>query len=183
MIESQEMLIGYEDLGQKSDFNEVMKKHFLKVKEIKELESIIVTLDRNIEKIRSDIKLTNITIDPFPSVSGSDSIGGGNGGYNTESYIEKNMISGIEKLESLLMKSINKKLKFSAKKDELKLDVMDIEIFLQMLSYESKEILKMKFFDNNTNVEISIKLNMGESTVRKKIGEIEELYNTFLYNS
>ncbi len=169
----------YEELESKIDFSKVMNDYYMKKREVVKLENFIESLDKNIEKTKKDISLTNITIDPFPNVSSSDNIGSGNGGFSTESYIEKNMVNAIENLERVLYKQSSKRLNYIIKKDKLKLDIIDTEMFLQMLSEENQEILKRKFCDNCTNVAIGIEMSMGESTVRKKIGEIEEMFGNF----
>ncbi len=169
-------LDGYNEIESKKqfDFKETFEEYFKNKAEVKEIETYLVSLDSLIQQIENNLKMTNISIEPFSSSNGFDATKT-SGSFSTESYIEKNMMREIEKLENDLVIAKSKKIQYGLRLNRLKLKITEIEMFVNMLSKINFEIIKLKYAEEykKNNIEIGIELNFTETAVRKRLTEMK----------
>ncbi|WP_085829038.1 hypothetical protein [Clostridium massiliodielmoense] len=157
----------------------ILYRHYKNIRKKSRLEYKKFNLEKKIEEIRKDIKEANVSIDSdiraidYSTDKVQTSTSGG---------IELEIINALDKLEIELKKTIKAKLKIQFKIRELKDDIDDIDYILSRLSTDYKNLVELKYgnAEHISNISIGIRLNMTESTVRRKRQEVVECIGKWL---
>ncbi len=148
-----------------------VRRYYERKKYIEVLTAKIKMLNIGILKMEEDLTTSNFNLKTDISSINYDGVGTDKS-FNTESYIEKDLINQVGKIE----KKINeKKLEVSQmqeKLEELKEKNFDIDVASTFLKEDLKNIMQYKFKERKSNIEISLDLGLGESTVRKYVNQV-----------
>lgn len=130
----------------------------------------IARLEKHKESIEEDIRYTDVKVEPYQPGSGiGERVQTSNNGT---SYVEKEIIKEIDRLERERVKIIRCILKTKAKKRSLENNIGNMDFNINMLNEESKRFLELKYSDKEKAVAISLKMNMALATVYRIREEI-----------
>lgn len=146
-------------------------KYYRQLKEIDKLEYMCEILEQQKERIRQDLRETNVTIEAETrSIDYSqDKIQSSSSGI---SYAETALIREITKLEEEWKHIRRKILKNHAKIRELKKQNADMDYIIGLLSTECKLVAEEKYKHEKSLEEIGEKLHMSKSAANRKREDI-----------
>lgn len=174
------LLIGYENLDDCDKIDIDFASYFSKKEKIKSIERQINSLENSNKDLHYSIQHTNFIIsDSLPSGGFGERTSGGN---TTESYIEKKFVVEIEKLERLIDKNNKKIFELIHSKNKIILEISDMNIFIDMMTDFYGDVIRKKYVEQKTLLEIGIDLNCSEGTVRKHLKKIKKSYRDYKKN-
>lgn len=160
-------------------FCEMIKKYFFLEKRMDEIRIHKKRIFEQIRKIENDIHTSNFYFGNDYISSPSYEVVGSSGSFNTESYIERNVVIRVDKLEEHIEKHKSYISALHIEEQDLLLTKMNFEIFLDCLSKEERDLVYYKYRDGYSNKKTGLKLGYSESGVRYRISEIKSRYNEF----
>lgn len=125
-------------------------RYYEQLKIIDKLKHKVVILYKQLDSIKKDLKLTNITIDPVESRSFDYSKERVSSSSNGISYAESEIIRAIEKLEKEYMYKKKKMLKLHARIRRMEEEIEDMKYNLSLLNEEAKEFIELKYGDGKS---------------------------------
>lgn len=147
-------------------------RYYRSLTEIDKLEYKISLLEDQKQKIKQDMKETNIFIEEESrSITYEERV---QNSSSCSSYAEKEMIRQIEKLERELKDTIRYSLKLKVKVRDIKKEIVDIEYTVRLLGKEYKDLLEMKYRDKKSFEAIGEKLHASKSAAFDKRDEVVE---------
>lgn len=145
-------------------------KYYRQLKEIDKLEYRCEILEQQKEKIRQDLRETNITIEEESrSVTYEERVQNSPSGT---SYAEAAVMREITKLEEEWKYIRRKILKNHARIREFKKQNADMDYIIGLLSTECKLVAEEKYKHENSLEEIGEKLHMSKSAANRKREDI-----------
>ncbi len=162
--------------------NTILRNMRKKIKKYYDIKKAIEILDKKIEayykrkeSLEKDLHNSNVELDI--NISGVNYAGSKSNINGFESYIEKNLMQKISTIENAI-KQVNVNIMQSEEKRMLMLDsILNLDIAISLLKKDLQSILYFKYYKKMTNIEISLKVYISESTVRKYINKaLSDLY-------
>lgn len=146
-------------------------RYYRNLMEMDKLEHKISVLEEQKEKIRQDIKETNICLEEESrSMTYEERVQSSSSG----SYVEKETVRQIEKLERELKETIKYSLKLKVKVREIKKEIADIEYVVSLLGKGYKDLVIMKYRDKKSFESIGQALYISKSAACDKRNETVE---------
>lgn len=172
-------LKGYDNLENstiKEDSDLFFKSYFNTKKEIKSINKEIIRIEENNKIINDNLQKTNIKLNCDIKGVNYDNINVTKSKIH-DSQAETSLINEINKLERLIYNNELTIMKLNSRKNMLELKNSSCNIFIGMLSEKHVEILELKYIEEKTNLQIGIKVNLSEGTIRKQINRIAKIYS------
>lgn len=149
-------------------------RYYTQFKLIDKLKHKVVTLYKQLEAIKEDLKNTNIKIDPIESKSMDYSKERVTSSNNGTSYAENEIMRAIEKLENEYIYKKKKMLKLHARIRQMEEEIEDMNYNISLLSEESKRFIEWKYSDKKSIEFIAQNLNIATATAYRKREELVE---------
>ncbi len=158
----------------------LLRDYFDKKELISQTKIQLPLLLENINRLENELKASKIDFN-YEYVKGQSFDGPAiTGSFNTESYIERNMINAFNKKENTINNYKEKYSMLEANLEKLKLDIIDMDICIKSLNPLFQDIVALKYKDKCTNLEISIEMNTSETTVRNHLTLIYDTIGKWL---
>lgn len=152
----------------------MLYRYYEKLKLKDKLNYRIEVLQNKIHRLELDIKNCNVVLDgEIKAIDYSkDKIQAGAVNSNIECELEK----AIDKLERELKQTKIKLIKTKIRLSQIEDEISSIEFAITQLSEEAKKLIELKYgtWPKLSNIEIGLKMNMAEATVRRKRKEVVE---------
>jgi DNA-directed RNA polymerase specialized sigma subunit len=147
-------------------------RYYNTLQKIKCLNLECTDLELQRERIRKDIKETNVTIDEeSKAITYEERVQASSSGT---SYAERALIQEIEKLEQEWIYVRKKLLKKRLKIRELEREISSLKSNIQMLSEENHRFIELKYGDKKSIEEVADFLNMARTTAYRRREELVE---------
>lgn len=140
--------------------------YYRQIKEIEKLEYKCSVLEQQKERIRTDIKNTNVSIEPEMSAM-NYSMERVQVSHSGTSYAEAAVMKEITRLEYEWTNTKKQILKLHAKVRDIKCQVADVEYSINNLSDVYKSFIGFKYKDGRSLEYIGDELHMSKSTAFK----------------
>lgn len=137
-------------------------RYYENLREIEKLEFRCSMLEEQKERLRKDLRETNIEIEEESrSITFGERV---QSSFDGTSYAEREVIRQIERLEREWKDTRRLILKNHAKINEMKRQNTDLEFALRLLSDTCKRFVKLKYKDEKSLEQIGRELHMSKST-------------------
>jgi len=147
-------------------------RHYNILQNIKFLELECEELEKQKERIRRDMRETNVTIEEESrSITFEERVQTSSSGV---SYAERALMQEVEKLEKEWIFIRKKLLKKRIKIREIERQVFSLKNNITMLSEENRRFIELKYGDKKSIEEIADSLNMARTTAYRKREELVE---------
>ncbi|KMT21579.1 hypothetical protein [Clostridium cylindrosporum] len=145
---------------------------YKKIKMINCLKRECESLQEHADMIMKDIKRSNISIEAemylgidYSSINVQTS-------HNGDSYMDRELIAAITRLENEWRYVRRKLIKKHEKIREIERSILTLKNNIEMLSEENKRFIELKYGDKRSIPEIADMLNMGRTTAYRKREEL-----------
>lgn len=152
----------------------MLYRYYEKLKLKEKLNYRIEVLENKIQRLEQDLKKSNISLNS--DIKGID--------YSKDkiqsgivvSVIESELERAIENLEKELKQTRVKLIKTKIRLNQVEESIANIEFAITQLSEEAKKIIELRYgtYPKLSNIEIGMRMNMAEATIRRKRKEIVE---------
>lgn len=153
----------------------MLYRYYEKLKLKEKLNYRIEVLENKMQRLEHDIKNCNINLNSdIKGIDYSrDKIQSGIVNSSLESELER----AVENLEKELKQTRIKLIKTKLRLNQIEESTSNIEFAIIQLSEEAKKIIELRYgtYPKLSNIEIGMRLNMAEATIRRKRKEIVEL--------
>lgn len=153
----------------------MLYRYYRQQREIERLQARIRRNEQRKDEIYKDIKETNVNLDTEVNmaVSFDEKVQTSNLGT---SFAEKETVRQIEKLEREWKETRRRILQDRHRIRDINSDNADIEFTLNQFIEEDKQLIELKYGVNKnySNLQIAMKINSSEPTVRRRKKEIIE---------
>jgi len=152
----------------------MLYRYFEKLKLKEKLNYRIEVLENKIQRLEQDIKNCNINLSS--DIRGIDYSKDKIQSGTTSSSIETELVKAIDNLEKELKQTKVKLIKAKLRLNQIEESTSNIEFAIIQLSEEAKKIIELRYgtYPKLSNIEIGMRLNMAEATIRRKRKEIVE---------
>ncbi|WDU82293.1 hypothetical protein [Caloramator sp. Dgby_cultured_2] len=152
----------------------MLYRYYEKLKLKDKLNYRVEVLQNKIYRLEQDMINCNVVIDAdIKAIDYSkDRVQGGICRSNIENELEKE----IEKLERELKQAKVKLIRTKRRINQIEDEISNIEFAITQLSEEAKKLVELKYgtWPKLSNIEIGLRMNMAEATVRRKRKEVVE---------
>lgn len=153
----------------------MLYRYYKQQREIERLQARIRRNEQRRDEIYRDIKETNVSLDTEVNMAASfdEKVQTSNLGT---SFAEKETVRQIEKLEREWKETRRKILQDKYRIRDIFANDADLEFTLNQLLEEEKQLIELKYGINKnySNLQIAMKINSSEPTVRRRKKEIIE---------
>ncbi len=147
-------------------------RHYRQLKEIDKLKNRVQVLSIQKERIRQDLRETNITLEPESrSIEFGERVQSSSTG---ESYAERSLVREIVRLEAEWKYVRRRIIRNNIRIRELEAQIADMEFIIRKFASEYRSFIALRYCEGNALDTIARKLNMSKATASRERKDIVE---------